>query len=313
MKKHGLLLTLVICCGYGLMQSPAFTQGRVLTAAQLTAIVTTNIASCTPPSAGLKSGLTQAAAIIPTNDARTFPKDRVERTLNGIWRGQVIGDDGHVGVDYYWITDIKRGEGLVIAQRSGKESVAAPRAAAAQIAPKFTYLMCAHEGYYPSKDTPQIHEFTKVSDDLTQAPRIVEESTGLKVKKAQPTVSELWQGLVAERYFSDPRFADKHGNAYAGGLFKPYTIAPIANAVGPAQISIKWNAEYRGGGSTSVVFTPDVPVLGVEYAQFVGTTTSSGDYLVSSPGNGRLWKVEAVKGGKYDLAFDKVVIGPLAK
>jgi hypothetical protein len=78
-----------------------------------------------------------------------------------------------------------------------------------------------------------------------------------------------------------------------------------------------------------------VPIVGVEHGEFVGTTTKSGDYLVASPGNGKLWRVEADtkmeasskgkagskaytngKGDKivassYDMDFDDVVIGPL--
>jgi hypothetical protein len=54
-----------------------------------------------------------------------------------------------------------------------------------------------------------------------------------------------------------------------------------------------------------------VPIRGVEYTQFIGTTATSGDYLVASTGNGRIWKVEAISGADYDLAFDSVVLGPL--
>jgi hypothetical protein len=60
---------------------------------------------------------------------------------------------------------------------------------------------------------------------------------------------------------------------------------------------------------------------GVEYTTYVGTTASSGDYLVSSPGNGSLSKVEADSEEAcaeeacwpeyYDLAFDSVTMGPL--
>jgi hypothetical protein len=312
MKSHSLLIKLVVCCGFGLMHSPLYAQGRTLTAAQLDTVVKTDIDLCSLQSGGLKSGLTNAAAVIPTSNAKAFPKDRIAKTLNGVWRGRVIGDDGEVGVDYFWINDMKRSEGLIIAQRSNKVTLQAATAAAS--APKFSYLMCAHEEYVPSKATPQVHEFVKVSDNIDDAPSILEKATGLKLNmKGRPTLSDLWQGLVKEKYFSDPRFADEHGIAYAGGLFKPMEIQPVASAIGPALLSLKWEAEYRGGGATSLKFTNDVPVLGVEYAQFVGTTTPSGDFLVSSPGNGRLWKVEATKGGKYDLAFDKVVIGPLAR
>lgn len=35
-----------------------------------------------------------------------------------------LGDDGEVGVDYYRITDVKRGGAQIIAPRGGKETVA---------------------------------------------------------------------------------------------------------------------------------------------------------------------------------------------
>jgi hypothetical protein len=318
MKKHSLLVTLVVCCAFGgVMQIPLYAQERTLTAPQLDAIVKTDLQSCSVPSSALKSGRVDAASVIPTRNAREFPNDRISKTLNGVWRGRILGDDKDVGVDYFEIIDTKRNEALIIAQRTGKETLAKMRPVAN--APKLTYLMCAHEGYMPSKDTPQIHEFTKVSDSIEDAPRILQESTGLKLQKAQPSLSDLWQGLLAEGYFNTP-----HGTAYAGGFFKPVQIQPVANAVGPAGVSVKWDGEYRGGGSTSVKFTPDKPITGVEHAEFVGTSTNSGDFLVSSPGNGKLWKVEvtgsATRGGasaelvethNYDLAFDKVVLGPL--
>jgi hypothetical protein len=313
MKSYSLLIKVVVCCGFGLMHSPLYAQGRTLTAPQLNTIVKADLGDCSPPATTLKSGRTDAAAIIPTSNAKSFPKDRIAKTLNGLWNGQVLGDDGHVGVDYFWIIDMKRNEGLLLAQRSGKQSVPAPAAAAAATAPKFTYVMCAHEGFVPSKDTPQVHEFTKVSDDISKAARIVQAATGVATKKARPTLADIWRALIAAKYFTDPRYADERGNAYAGGFFKPMDIEPVASAIGPSLHSIRWDAEYRGGGATSMTFAPEVPVSGVEYAQFVGTTTSSGDFLVASPGNGKLWKVEAIKGAAYDLAFDKVVLGPLAK
>jgi len=46
--------------------------------------------------------------VIPQSRVRTFPQERIESTLNGIWRGrvsgeydkQVIAQDGYVNVDY---------------------------------------------------------------------------------------------------------------------------------------------------------------------------------------------------------------------
>ena len=74
---------------------------------------------------------------------------------------------------------------------------------------------------------------------------------------------------------------------------------------------MSWDSEYYGGGTTWIKFTPGVPMKGVEYTQFVGTTATAGDFLVASPGNGKLSKVEAASGGDYDLAFDSVTFGPL--
>jgi hypothetical protein len=316
MKNYSLPIKLVICCGFGLMHSPSWAQsGRVLSATQLSAVVKTDVADCTPPSAQTKSGLTDTETIIPTANKSEITVDRIKKTLNGIWRGQVIGDDSHVNVDYYWIMDMTRGQGLIIAQRSGKDTLAARAAAMPQalaaVAPKLTYLLCVHPGYIPSKPNPQVHEFTKVSDNLDDTPGILQQSTGLKLAKAKPTLSEIWQGLVAMGYFSNPRFADDRGIAYAGALVKE-TIQPVASAVGPASISLRLDGEYRGGGQTSIQWTNDVPVTGVEHAEFVGTTTSAGDFLVSTPGNGKTWKVEAIRGANYDLAWDKVILGPLA-
>jgi len=317
MKNYSLLIklvacgALVVCCALGLMHSPLYAQGRALTAAQLDAIVTTELADCSTQSsqlsakgAQLQSGRIDPARIIPTRNAREFPKDRVAKTLHGMWRGRVLGDDKDVGVDYFWIMDTKRSEGLIIAQRTGKETMAGLKAIPK--APKLTYLMCAHEGYVPSKETPQIHEFVKVSNSIEDAPRILQAATGLKVRKPQATLADLWQGLVAMGYFKGLPAV-----AYAGGFFKPLQIERVANEMGPASVSLKWDGEYYGGGSTSLKFTKGVPIKGVEYTQFIGTTTRSGDFLVSSPGNGKLWKVEAISGAEYDLAFDSVVLGPL--
>jgi hypothetical protein len=119
-------------------------------------------------------------------------------------------------------------------------------------------------------------------------------------------LSDIWQQIVASRYFESLPAV-----AFAGGLFKPIELKPVASAIGAARVSLKMNSTYYGGGSTSLRFTTGVPVVGVEYAQLVGTSASLGDYLVASPGNGELYKVEALHGGAYDLAFDKFTIGPL--
>lgn len=322
MKNYSVRTKLIVCCAFGaiccaigLMNSPTHAQGRVLSMAQLDDIVSTELESCAAPAqspAGLKagakplqSGRTDPAAIIPSRNAKEFATARVARTLHGMWRGRVLGDDKDVGVDYFWIMDTRRGEGLLIAQRTGKETMAAFKAASNN-APKLTYLMCAHEGYAPSKETPQIHEFVKVSSNIEEGPRIIEQATGVRARQGRPTIQQIWQALVAARYFEKAP-----ATAFAGGFFKPMRIERVATAIGPGHISVRWDGEYRGGGSTSIQFSAGVPIRGVEHANFVGTTASLGDFLVSSPGNGQLWKVEAIAGANYDLGFDSVVLGPL--
>jgi hypothetical protein len=314
MKSFGLLITLIVCCVFALMPSRLYAQMRVLSAQQLDAIVNTKLENCSTQGAKPNSGRIDPASIIPIRNAREFPPDRVAKTLNGIWQGRVLGDNKDLIVDYFWIVDTKNNEGLAIALRNGKQTVAGPQEVAT--APKFTFLLCAHEGYIPSRQTPMIHEFVKVADNIDDAPRILEKATGVKFRKKQPHLSDLWQEIVASKYFSG-----LPATAFAGALFKPIKIESVANGTGPAGLSLQWDAEYRGGGATSIQYTTGVPMNGVEHAEFVGTSTKSGDYLVSSPGNGKIWKVEAsskeeassrvVGGHSYDLDFDKVVLGPL--
>jgi hypothetical protein len=310
MKNYSLLMTVIVCCAFGLMPNPLYAQGRTLTEEQLETIAKPSLTQCSPPGGKAVSGPERVdpSFIVPTSNAREFSLDRISKTLHGMWRGQVHGDNKEVSVDYFWIVDMKRNEGLVIAQRTGKDSMAAlrPLAAAVAKAPKMEYLMCAHQGYLPATDTAQLHEFVKFSDSIEDAPRILEKATGLKFRKAQPTLSDLWQEIVASGYFKGLPAV-----AFAGALFKPIQLARVASEIGPAQVSLKWNGEYYGGGSTAIKFTPGLPIKGVEYTQFIGTTSRSGDYLVASTGNGKIWKVEAVSGAKYDLGFDSVVLGPL--
>jgi hypothetical protein len=318
MKNYSLLIKFVVCCAFGLMHGPTYAQvpTRTLTEAQLGAIVKPSLAQCHANSSRL-----DAAYIIPTSNAREFPEDRITKTLHGIWQGRIVGDDKDLGVDYFWIFDTKRNEGLIIALRNGKQTVAAPQAAKAATQPKLTFLLCAHEGYIPSKDYHMIHEFVKVADSIDDAPQILQKATGLKPPKGKvhPTLSDLWQGLLASGYFKSMPAV-----AFAGALFKPIQIGRVANAIGPAGLSLQWNAEYRGGGSTSIKYVTGVPMIGVEHGEFIGTTTNSGDFLVSSPGNGKIWKVEADMASKegsrkvfpaacYDIAFDSVTLGPLQK
>ena len=354
MKNYSLLIKLVGCCALviccifgGLSQGPSYGQGRSLTKKQLDAIVTPSLDQCSPPGAQLKSGQTRGsridpASIVPTSNAREFPKDRIARTLHGMWRGEVYGDyHKDLRVDYFWIIDTQRNEGLIIAQRNGNPTLGGLRPV--PNAPKLTYLMCANEGYTPSSEGgSQIHEFTKVSNSIEDAAQVLQKATGVafraqrgkqqaqgqrvansvKQTSERPTLSELWQDLVASGYFKSLPAV-----AFAGGLFKPMQLEHVPSAIGPAQFSMKWNSEYYGGGATQLKFAPGVPMKGIEYTQFVGTSATGGDFLVASPGNGKVSKVEASTSREgmseedqalyqeyaayYDLAFDSVTFGPL--
>jgi hypothetical protein len=243
--------------------------------------------------------------IIPTRNAREFPQDRISKTLGGIWRGQVFGDNKEVSVDYVWIMDMQRNEGIAIAVRDGKNSTAG--LGPVPNAPKITYLICPHEGYLPSTEAgAQIHQFTKVSNSVSDSAQVLEKATGLKFKEAQPTLADLWRDIVSSGYFKSLPAV-----AFGGGFFKPIQLKSVPSAIGPSQVSLSWDSEYYGGGTTWIKFTPGVPMKGVEHTQFIGTTATAGDFLAASPGNGSLYKVEATDGGDYDLAFDSVSIGPL--
>lgn len=335
MKNHTLLATLVVCCAFSQMPNTSNAQTpRRLTDQQLEALAHPTLESCSTQSAQPNGGRISAASIIPTANAKEFPTDRVSKTMNGVWKGRVIGDTSDLVVDYFWLIDSKNNEGLAIALRDGKQSVPNPRNPVN--APKMTFVLCAHEGYIPSKETPMIHEFVKVSDSVDDAPEILQKATGLTFKTSgQPMLSNLWKQIVASGYFNGlPAIA------FAGGMFKPLVFGSVPSATGPAGVSMGWNAEYRGGGATAIQYMTGVPIVGVEHGEFVGTTTSSGDYLVSSPGNGKLWRVEATGTGapsptptkaqtaagtsvktqasvstaaasSYDMDFDAATVGPL--
>ena len=201
MKSASLLTMFGVICGFGcLAHGPSFAQGRVLATEQIDALVKTDLTSCAPtsgqtggvqPFGGAQpalSGHISPASIIPSRNAVAFATNRITKTLNGIWQGKVLGDTGEVGVDYFWIIDaLKNNDALIIAQRSGKVSTPGPAPNAVRTAPKFSYLMCAHEGFVPSKDVPQLHEFTKVSDDITGAQKIIEDATGQTFSNTQST------------------------------------------------------------------------------------------------------------------------------
>jgi hypothetical protein len=326
MKKYSLVAKLVVsgalvCCTVGLSQSSSYGQARTLTTEQIDAIVKPSLEKCVvTPSAQVRvEGQNKVArldtnSIIPTASTRAFPVNRIARSLNGMWRGQVIGSpldakyekSKEGNVDYFWIIDTARNEGLIIALRNGNNSTAGLALAEAN-PPKISYLICAHEGYIPTVEKgSEIHEFTKVSNSVADAPRILERATGVKFGTRRATLSDLWKGIVASGYFKSLPAV-----AFAGALFKPMRFQLVPSAIGPAQFSMSWDAEYYGGGTTWIRFTPGVPMKGVENTQFVGTTATAGDYLVASPGNGKLAKVEALSGGNYDLAFDSVSFGPL--
>jgi hypothetical protein len=316
MKNYSLLVKLVVCgalvcCTFGLSQSASYGQGRSLTAKQIDAIVKPTLAQC---SASNGQARVDPYSIIPTRNAREFPTERIARTLHGMWRGQIIGSpldskyekSKEGNVDYFWIIDTKRNEGLIIALRNGNNSTAGLKLAVAN-PPKLSYLICPHEGYVPNVEKgSEIHEFVKVSDSIDDAPRVLAKATGVKLGKGRATLSDLWKVIVASGYFQSLPAV-----AFAGGLFKPMRIENVPSPIGPAQLSMSWDSEYYGGGTTWIKFTAGVPMKGVEYTQFVGTTATAGDFLVASPGNGKMAKVEARSGGDYDLAFDAVSFGPL--
>ena len=326
MKNHSLLTKLfaysaLVCCTFILSQNLSFGQGRSLTRQQVDAIVKPNLSQCTASTAGqvrvtgeTKNARLDPNMIIPTRNAREFPVARIRKTMHGMWHGQVIGSPLDVkyektkeaNVDYFWIFDTQRSEALIIALRDGNNSTAGMSLGVPN-PPKLSYLICAHEGYIPTVEKgSEIHEFTKVSNSIADAPRVLEKATGLKFKTGRPILSELWKEIVASKYFQSLPAV-----AFAGGFFKPIRVDLVPSAVGPAQVSMSWDSEYYGGGTTWIQFTPGVPMKGVEYTQFVGTTASAGDFLVASPGNGKLAKVEARAGGNYDLAFDSVSFGPM--
>lgn len=326
MKNHSLPIKFVVCCAvvcmFILNQSTSYGQGRRLTTQQVDSIVTPSLSQCSGPAiAGTTSTTTQVKnarldpyTIIPTANATETSLTRVAKTMHGMWRGQVIGSpldskyetSKEGNVDYFWIFDLPRAEALIIALRNGNNSVAGMSLPDVN-PPKLSYLICAHEGYIPTVEKgSEIHEFTKVSHSIQNAAQVLTKATGVQFSTTQPNLTVLWQEIVASGYFQSLPAV-----AFAGGFFKPIRLESIPSTVGPSQVAMSWDAEYYGGGTTWIKFTPGVPMRGVEYTQFVATTATSGDYLVASPGNGKLAKVEAFEGGDYDLAFDSVTFGPM--
>jgi hypothetical protein len=248
---------------------------------------------------------------VPPTNARAFPIDRVEKTLNGVWRGKVWGEydkkfldkEGFLNVDYYMIVDVKRHEALVFEQYGPTRAVAHAKAEG----PVWSYVMCGEEGYLPHH-AAQVHEFQKVSDNVEDAREILRTSTGLAFEdKSELVLSEIWRKLVDTKYFDTAR-----APAYAGALFQPFEIEPV-DEKNKSVFRMKLQAEYRGAGATAAKFQSGVPIHGVEQGQFLGVATDSGDFLVSSVGNGAEFNKQATDGGLIDMAFDKVIIGPLVK
>jgi hypothetical protein len=323
----------------GLGAAPASAQDKVLQE-RIEAIVKPSLSSCAPTAsdvvttnapmvstARVSDAPLEMSRVVPKGSMKEITADRISKTLNGVWHGEVLGDTGDVHVDYFWIMDTVRNEGLIIAQRSGDQTVTS----VSQLAnpPKLTYLMCSHTGYSPGTNVPQLHQFVKISNSSANAAALIQKATGLKRFKTNPTLAELWQRLVTTGYFDGMPYV-----AFAGGFFKPLQVASVAGASGPPQISMQWNSEYRGGGSTRLKYMTGVPTVGSEQAQFVPTVSTSGDYLVASPGNGKLWKVEAFPANEtvttnikrtaaptnatatvfsenYSQEFDAVTMGPI--
>ena len=250
---------------------------------------------------------------VNAHDARVFSIERVEKTLTGVWRGRVKGNydpqylarDGFVNVDYYMIVDAKRGEALVFEQFGPKRAAPQPKAGT----PTWSYVFCDRANYKP-RHPPQVHEFHKVADNVEDARAILRASTGLALAadEGELVLGDVWQQLVDTKYFDDPA----RSLAYAGGYFKPFVIENVP-AEGGSLLSMDMTAEYRGSGMTAARFERGVPMRGFERGKFLGVTTGSGDYLVSSVSLGsEMRTLKQVLDDLVDMFFDKIVIGPLA-
>lgn len=297
----------IMLCGFTMILSSSRTpllgesDAQVKTgryARRLDAIVKMNVEDCG-----------KSVPIVPEKEVRTFPQDRINKTLHGIWRGRVSGEidkkftaaDGFLDADYYMIVDVKRGEALTVSQFGPVRSTPKPM----PNAPVWSFLMCGDSQYVPPHP-PQIHEFQKVSNNLEDARAILESATGVKVDDRDFLLSATWQKLVERKYFENALFP-----SYVGGLFKPFKIGNVVNRTSVSLFSMNFEAEYRGSGMSTPRFESGVPISGSESAQFVGVTLDSGDFLVSSFGNGVQWKKASLQKGQIDLFIEKVIIGPL--
>ena len=315
------------------VRSAQVTRAQNMSVVQRASALNTSLATTCAASA-------PAAPRILTHDARTFSQDRIANTLNGVWLGRVTGEfdrqlmgrDGFLNVDYYMIVDVKRGEAFVYEEFTEKRSGAQFRRAERRGAPKWTYVWCAKEDY-KTKSPRQVHEFVKVSDDVNDARQILRDSLGERFQGNDEVVlSDMWKRLVEARFFDNPQ----RSLAYAGVLFKPITMGTVKSSNGDGLFELRLVGEYRGSGQTAAQFVPGNPIHNVEQAHFVGFSMSSqevrrlgrrapsiatelegsGDFISASMelGNAMVGPKDDALAAVFStqMAFDKVVIGPLA-
>lgn len=303
-------------------RAPSKTTAQSISAAERTAALDTRIQTTCAETAP------QSPKTL-SHDTSVFGAQRIASTLNGVWVGRVSGEydpqlfapDGFLNVDYYMVVDIQRGEAFTYQEFGNKRSVAAAGLTPKPGAPKWTYVWCARENY-ETKSPRQIHEFTKVSNNVQDAARVITNSVGVTFTPGQSVVLQtVWQQLVDAKYFDDP----KRSLAYAGVLFKPITLGSVPATGGGSLFELRMVGEYRGSGETAAKFIPGEPIHNVETAHFLGLTkttsfaqeveSGSGDFLSASYALGN-----EMTGPKDDavlavfstqMAFDKVVIGPL--
>src|ERR1044072_1858519 len=320
----------------GLIAIPSAAQG--VRAAQLSASERVSALDTTLATTCAETATAAAAPKAPrvlAHNPRVFSPDRIARTLNGVWIGRVVGEydpqlltkDGSLNVDYYMIIDVKRGEAFVYEEFGDKRSGAGLRPKPG--ASVWSYTWCARENY-KDKSPRQVHTFTKVSDNVDDAREVLANSVGVKFSRGDKVVlSDVWKRLVDAKFFDDP----KRSLGYAGVLFKPITLGSVKTASGGGSLlELRMVGEYRGIGETAAKFVPGEPIHNVEQGHFLGFAGSkgkvpqgallaqdsmgSGDYLSASRE-----LTNAMIGPKSDalasmfstqMAFDKVVIGPLA-
>ena len=187
-------------------RNPQVTRAQNMSLATRASVLNTTIANTCAATA-------PAAPRILAHDASVYTADRIASTLNGVWIGRVTGEfdpqlmgkDGFLNVDYYMIVDVKRGEAFVYEEFSDKRSAGGfqPKRGAT----KWTYVWCAKEDYR-NKSPRQVHEFTKVSDDVNDARRLLtnslgerafgylEETRGSQILRQSTTLSCIRGGLV---------------------------------------------------------------------------------------------------------------------